>query len=140
MLSNYMLSVPCCDFCIKACLISFFSCLFCRWFMSYLCYLYLFMYTGVQHDFHIRWCSCPPTLTWRVPLVEQELLALSAALSSPVSWVAFLLLNEQSLVFCVVFVDHWLTCCRFLFLLAIVLPVDLRLPVTPLVSSIFSSK
>ena len=27
-------------------------------FMFYLCYVYLFTYTGVQHNFHIRWCSC----------------------------------------------------------------------------------
>ena len=25
-------------------------------FIFYLCYLSLFTYTGVQHDFHIRWC------------------------------------------------------------------------------------
>jgi hypothetical protein len=31
---------------------------FCRGFMFYLCYVYLFTYTGVQHDFHIRLCSC----------------------------------------------------------------------------------
>ena len=30
-------------------------CIFCKEFMFYLCYLYLFTYTGVQHDFHIRW-------------------------------------------------------------------------------------
>jgi len=34
-------------------------------FMCYLCYLYLFTYTGVQHDFYIRWCSCPLTVTQR---------------------------------------------------------------------------
>ena len=26
--------------------------------MFYLCYFYLFMYTGVQHDVHINCCSC----------------------------------------------------------------------------------
>jgi len=26
-----------------------------RGFMFYWCYLYLFTYTGVQHDFNIRW-------------------------------------------------------------------------------------
>jgi len=26
--------------------------------MFYLRYLYLFEYTGVQHYFHITWCSC----------------------------------------------------------------------------------
>jgi hypothetical protein len=28
--------------------------MFCRGFIFYLCYLYLFSYTGVQHDFYIR--------------------------------------------------------------------------------------
>ena len=37
------------------------------------CYLYLFVYTGVQCDFHIRWCSCHSTVTRRMSLVEQEL-------------------------------------------------------------------
>jgi len=26
--------------------------------MFYLCCVYLFTHTGVQHNFHIRWCSC----------------------------------------------------------------------------------
>jgi hypothetical protein len=34
--------------------------------------LYLFTYTGIQHDFHIILCSCYLTVTWRVPRVEQE--------------------------------------------------------------------
>jgi len=33
-------------------------------FMCYLCYLYLF--TGVQHDFYIRYRACPLTVTHRV--------------------------------------------------------------------------
>jgi len=39
---------------------------------TYLCNMYLFMYTRVQHDFHFRWCSCHLTGTRRVTLVEQE--------------------------------------------------------------------
>ena len=35
----------------------FYSCLCSRWFMLHLCYLYFFTDTGVQGDFHIRWCS-----------------------------------------------------------------------------------
>ena len=35
--------------------------------------LYLFMYTGLLHDFHIRWCSCRLTVTRRVSLVRQEI-------------------------------------------------------------------
>ena len=27
---------------------------------------YLFTYTGVQHDVHVRWCSCRWTVTWRM--------------------------------------------------------------------------
>ena len=41
--------------------------------MFYLFYLYLFTYTGVQHDFHVRGCSCRLTVTRRVSHVEQEL-------------------------------------------------------------------
>jgi hypothetical protein len=40
--------------------------LFCLEFMFYLCYLYLFTYIDVKHDFHIRWCSCRLTVTRRV--------------------------------------------------------------------------
>ena len=40
--------------------------LFYREFMFYLCYLYLFTNTGVQHDIHIRWCSCALTVKRRV--------------------------------------------------------------------------
>jgi hypothetical protein len=29
--------------------------MFCRGFMFYLCYFYLFKNNGIQHDFHIRW-------------------------------------------------------------------------------------
>ena len=115
MLSNYMLSVPCCDFCIKTCLISLFSCLFCRWFMFYICYLYLFMYTGVQHDFHIRWCLCRLTVIWLVSHVEQELLTLLEHLnSSPVFSGVHV---TRSLVFYVMF------CRSLFFLLVIVLSV-----------------
>jgi len=55
--------------------ICFESHLFCRG------YLYLFTCTGVQHDFHIRWCSCRLTVTWRVSHVE--LLTLPGHMSSP---------------------------------------------------------
>jgi hypothetical protein len=30
--------------------------------------------SGVQHDFHVTLCSCCPTVTGQVSLVEQELL------------------------------------------------------------------
>jgi len=39
--------------------------------MFYLCYLYLFTYNGVQHDFHITICLCCLIVTQRVSLIEQ---------------------------------------------------------------------
>ena len=49
--------------------------MFCRGFMFYLCYLYLFtIYTYVQHNFYIKWYSYHLTVTRRVWHVEQELL------------------------------------------------------------------
>jgi len=48
------------------------SFLFCRGFMFYLCYLYLFIHTGNQHDFHCRWCSRHLTVTWRCHLYKRN--------------------------------------------------------------------
>ena len=72
------------------------------------------------------------SFTRRVPLMEQELLTLPEHLSSPpvFSWVRV----ERSLVLCVCFVDRclyfffWTLCCLFFF--------DMRILITPLVSSI----
>jgi hypothetical protein len=92
-----------------------------RGFMFYLFVLYLFKHTGVQHDFHVRWCSCSLTVIQRVSLVEQKLLSLPGHLGSPPVFS-----GARSLVFCVVF-------CRSLFVslscfhLTIVLYVLLRL-------------
>ena len=47
------------------------------------CCLYLFKYTSVTHDFHIRWCACHLTVTRRVSHVEQEPLTLPEHLSTP---------------------------------------------------------
>jgi len=54
-----------------------------------------FTYTGVWHDFHIRWCSCRLAVTGRVSHVhmKQELLTPSEHLSSPRFLVRFVLLN-----------------------------------------------
>jgi hypothetical protein len=41
-------------------------------FMFYLFSLYLFTYTGVQHDFHIKCYSYRVAIPRRVPLIEQE--------------------------------------------------------------------
>ena len=95
-------------------------------------YLYLFTYTGVQHDFHIRWCSCRLSLTVgrRVSLVEQELLTLPEQQSSPPVFSGVRV--ARAIVFCVVF-------CRSLFVLLSsflwslsCLSFDLRLLATPL--------
>jgi hypothetical protein len=50
----YTVEILCCDVSCDCRVIIMFglSLLFCRKFMFYLCYLYLFMYPGVQHDFH----------------------------------------------------------------------------------------
>ena len=90
----FTILVPCCDvrydFCVTMIIAS--SLLLCVLFMLfvfiyviciYLCYLYLLTYNGVQHDFHIRWCSCRVTITRRVSLVEKKLLTLPESLSSP---------------------------------------------------------
>jgi hypothetical protein len=75
-------------------------------------------YTGVQHDFHIRWCSCRLTVTRRVPLVKQEMLTLPEHLSS------ILVFSDvrvaQSLVFCIMF-------CRSSFVLFL-LPIVSSVP------------
>jgi hypothetical protein len=92
-----------------------FSHLFRREFTFYWCYMYLFTYTCVQHDFHIRWYSCCLQVTWQVPLVEQELLTILEHLCSALVLSGVHVV--QSLVFCLVF-------CRSLFvffLLAIIL-------------------
>ena len=77
---------------------------FARGFMLHLCYSYLFTSTFVQHNFYIRWWSCRLSVTWRVSLVEQELLIFSS-----LRYLKGLMLLK-SLVFCVMF-------CRSLFVL-----------------------
>ena len=56
---------PCCDvrydFRVTRCSIRLDSLLFYKEFMFYSCYLYSLTYTGVQHGFHISWCSCSLT-------------------------------------------------------------------------------
>ena len=70
--------------------------------------MYLFTYTDVQHDFHVRWCSLRSPVTRRVPHVEmkQELLSLPEHLRSSLDCSGVCV--AQSLVFCKVF-------CRSLF-------------------------
>ena len=68
---------------------------------SSLCYFCLFMYSGVQQDFHITRTSCRLTVTQRVLVVEKELLTLPEPLRSPPVFSEVLV--AQSLVFFVVF-------------------------------------
>jgi hypothetical protein len=59
----------------------------------YLCFLYLFTYTGAQHDLHVKWCPCLLTVTQWVSLVEQELLTLPEHLSWSPILMGFVLLD-----------------------------------------------
>ena len=96
--------------------------LFVLWggFMFYLCYLYLFTHTGVQHDFHITWCSCRLTVTRRVSHVEQELLSLPEHPSSPPVFSGVRV--ALSLVFCVMFCGCCLSLRSFSFGYCVVCP------------------
>ena len=102
---------PCCD--VRYALLH----LFCRRFMLYL----LFTFPGVQHDFHIRLCSCRLTVTQRV---QQERFTLPGHLSSPP--VNSGVRVAQSLVFC-----RSLFVSLTFYLLAIVFSVLFRLTIFP---------
>jgi hypothetical protein len=84
-LNVFMFLVTCCDigydFHIRRCPIPLGYHVFCRGFVLCSCYLYLFTYTVVQHDFHSIWCLCLSIVTRRVSHVEQELLTLLEHLS-----------------------------------------------------------
>jgi len=57
-------------------------------------YMNLFIpFSNVQHDFHIRWCSCHLAVAKRVQSVDQELVALPEKLSSPPFSVGFVMLS-----------------------------------------------
>ena len=90
----FMFLVLCCD-------VRYDLNLLCTGFMLYLCFC-----IGVKHDVHVRWCSCRLTVTWRVSLVEQELLTLSGHMSSPPVFNGVCV--SRSFVLCVVL-------CRLLF-------------------------
>ena len=60
--------------------------------MFYLCYLYFFTHTGVQHDVYIRWGLCRLTVRQWVLLVDQELLIIHLKVFSRVHAAHFLLL------------------------------------------------
>jgi hypothetical protein len=109
MLSNFMVSFPCCDvryeFRVKRCSFRLYYYLLCRRFTFY----YLF------------WCHLK--VTRRVAIVEQELLTLPEHLRSPRLFCGVRV--ARSLVFCVVF-------CRSLFVLLSFF--DLQILITTLVS------
>ena len=90
------------------------------------------MHTGVQHDFHIRWCSYRLTVTRRVSDVELELLRLPGHTSSFPFFSG--VRDARSLAFCVCFVDHL---SFVLFLLDIVLSVHLRCTASDYLFGIF---
>ena len=58
----YTFLIPCCDvrydFHVKQCSVHLYSHLFCMSFVYYYVICYFLMYTGVQQDIHITWCSC----------------------------------------------------------------------------------
>jgi hypothetical protein len=85
-----------------------------RGFILPLCYYNLFTYAGVQHHFHISWCSCRLTLWRQIPLMEQELHALPKHLQSPLSagsqW------SLCSCIFCFLCIVLWTTVFSFLLL------------------------
>jgi hypothetical protein len=101
--------------------------------MFHLWYFNLFTYTGFQHDFHFKYCSCGLTITRRLILVEQELLTHPGHLSSsPICSRIRVVLS-----LCVLCSVLWIINCPLvLFPLAIVLSV-LWLPLY-LVSSSYS--
>jgi hypothetical protein len=114
--------------------------------MFYICYLYLFTYTGVQHDFHVKWWSRRLTVTRRVSRVEQKLLTLPKHLCSPL--VLSGVRGARSLVVCVVVCKSlfvllslffWPLCCLFFCLLAIVLSVLLSFGHCVVCSSLFTA-
>ena len=80
---------------------------------QYLYFLYLFTFTGIQQDFHIRWCSCCLSITRRVSHVEQEPLTLPEYMSSPPVFSSVLV--ARSVVVCVMF------CRSLFFLLSVIL-------------------
>ena len=104
-------------FCVKRCSIRLDSCLFCKGFMFYLCYVYF------------KWYSCRLTVAWRVSHVEQELLAIPEHLSSTPVFSGIRV--ARSLVFYVML-------CRSLFvLLAIVLSALVQLMASDYILIIF---
>ena len=76
-------------------------------------------------------------LTRRVPLVEQELPTLPEHMSSPPDFNR--VRHTRSLVLCVCIVDHWLSFGHFSLGHCVVCFFDLRILITPLVSSNSSS-
>jgi hypothetical protein len=76
-MSNYTSSRCCCDVHYDCCInnnLLFYTppfVLSVSCFINVIC-IYVFMHTGLQHDFYVRWCSCRLTVTQWVSLVEQE--------------------------------------------------------------------
>ena len=101
---------------------------FCMRLRFYRWYLYLFTHTDVQHEFHIAWISCRLSVTWRVPLMEQELYSTGAPDFYPTCCGVRV---AQYLAFPVM-LCKWLLVLFFLYLLPLCcLSFNLQLLITP---------
>jgi hypothetical protein len=105
-ISSLHILVPCCtvpyDFHLN--LVRFiFTPICCVWVP---CFIYiiciLITYTGVQHDFHMRWCSCWLSVARRVLVVEQELQLMDSNYSFVVFKLFLCLISRSSVSICVV--------------------------------------
>jgi hypothetical protein len=89
--------------------------------MFYLCYFYSFTFTCVQHDFHIKWCSCRLTATRRLSHMDKELLSLLEHLSISLvfsgvrngRYLDFCEISSRSLFFLLSFFIWQLHCLQF---------------------------
>jgi hypothetical protein len=83
----------------------------------------IFTYTGVQHDFHFRWCSCRLAVTRRVSPMWQELLTIPVHMNSPPFFNVIRV--TRSLALCVCFVDRCLSFCSLTFGHCVVCPFSI---------------
>jgi hypothetical protein len=96
--------------------------------MLHLCYLYLFMHTCIQHDFHIRWCSYRLKVTRWVSHMKQELLTIPEHPSSPPVFRSVRV--ARSLVFSIVFCRSLFVFLSFFFWPLYCLSLNLRILIT----------
>ena len=97
--------------------------------------LFLYLFIGGQHNFHIIRNSCHLRVTWKASLVEQELLPFQITRVHP--WFLIGVCVAQSLVFWVVFYRLLFVFFSSFFLPLYYLSFKLWLLIVPLVSSNF---